>query len=186
MRFGSVFFTMTIASACAAMIALSGEPNASPVADQKTPEQQSAEKECLGEIRAKLQAADQLLAPMAEIGKAISAMAADGADQRSSIKEALAGVAEVQAMLPGLKEAFAEAERAGGPNGGEAAVSNLEKSLARLEDQLREAKRNLENQDDLDVDVQELLAGLISEAEQIATNVLKKADDIKNACIGKT
>jgi hypothetical protein len=122
---------------------------------------------------------------LAGVGKAIDSLGDPGTDQRAALKQALAGGGQVQNQLPGLKAAFAEAERRGGPKGGESTVASLEKHLGELLRKLKAAARNLEGKDELEFfDIQELMSAY-NQAEQIATNVLKKRDDT-NGTIGKT
>lgn len=177
MRIASAVLRLAIAS----IVALTGAAVSATAADAKTVEQPAEPPH--GALLAQLQAADRILAPLAEVAKAIGAIN-DGGDQRAAVKQALAAVSQVQNQLPGLKAAFAEAERTVGPNGGEAAVASLEKHLAELKRKLR-AAGGLDGEDKLDdFEIQELMSAY-NQAEQLATNVLKKRDDTQNSLIGK-
>lgn len=156
-----------------------GAAAAEPANDEKSAQPPSKSRS--GALQAQLKAADQILAPLAKVGKVISAMNR-GADHRSAIKQALAGVSQIQSQLPGLKAAFAEAERTVGSRGGEEAVASLETLLAKLMRELKEA----EGEDKLEFsEIQELMSAY-NQAEQMASNVLKKHDDTNNAISGKT
>lgn len=157
---------------------------AAPDAVEKNAEQPTEAP--LGALQEQLRAADQVLAPLAKVGKAIGALGDTGTDQRAALKQALAGASQVQNQLPGLKAAFAEAERTVGPYGGGEAVASLEKHLGELLRELKQAARNLEGEDKLEsFEIQELMADY-NEAERHASNLLKKRDDTQNAIIGKT
>lgn len=178
MRIASAVLRLAIAS----IVALFGAAASATAADAKTIEQPAENPH--GALLAQLQAADRILAPLAEVAKAIGAIN-DGGDQRAAVKQALTAVSQVQNQLPGLKAAFAEAERTVGPNGGEAAVASLEKHLAELRRALRAAAGGLDGENKLDdFETQELMSAY-NQAEQLATNVLKKRDDTQNSLIGK-
>jgi hypothetical protein len=172
------------AVAMALTIALGFEAKAAPVTDEKPAAAPNNDDRAAWLVE--LQAADDIVATLAQVGATLNAMAKDGADHRSAVKEALAGVSQAQSQLPGLKAAFAEAARVAGPNGGEAAVANLEKSLARLARRLRAAARDLETQDELDFPDFQGLLGSYNQAEAIASALQKKRDDTENASGGKT